>query len=87
MPEDYRIEILSSARRELESLPSGVVSRAAYAIVALSKNPRPRGCRKLKGSDSDYRVRVGDYRVMYEVSDSAKLVRVYRIRHRSRAYD
>ena len=84
---DYRIEIFPAARRELEKLGPLLVGRVAEAIAELSSNPRPRGCRKLTDSDCDYRVRVGDYRVLYEVSDKEKLVSVYRVRHRSRAYD
>ena len=57
------------------------------AIRALGETPRPRGARKLHGSPrDDYRIRVGDYRVLYEVDDAAQLVRIMRVRHRREAY-
>ena len=86
MPAEYRVQILPSARRELQALREPLLTRVAAVIDSLEVNPRPRGCQKLAGTDSDYRIRVGDFRIMYEVFDGEKLVRVYRIRHRSRAY-
>jgi len=56
------------------------------AMQALTKNPRPTGCRKLTGSDGDWRIRVGEYRVVYEIDDTAREVRVNRIRHRREVY-
>jgi mRNA interferase RelE/StbE len=55
-------------------------------IRALAANPRPEGCRKITGSKSDWRIRVGDYRVVYEIDERAKAVRIMRMRHRSEAY-
>jgi len=52
----------------------------------LADNPRPYGCRKLTGSDRDWRIRVGDYRIVYEIDDQVREVRVMRIRHRREAY-
>jgi len=56
------------------------------AIRALGNNPRPAGCRKLAGSKNDWRIRVGDYRVIYEITDAVWIVRVNRVRHRREAY-
>ncbi|MBI2843494.1 MAG: type II toxin-antitoxin system RelE/ParE family toxin [Armatimonadetes bacterium] len=86
MPDVYRIEIRPAARREMEALHAPMLTRVTQAISSLSSDPRPRGCKKLAGSKVDYRLRVGDYRVLYEVFDAVKLVRVYRIRHRREAY-
>lgn len=86
MPDAYRVDIRPAARRELESLGDSERARVAEAIAALTWNPRPRGCRKLATSDDDYRLRIGDYRVLYEVTDARKTILVYRIRHRSSAY-
>jgi mRNA interferase RelE/StbE len=58
----------------------------APAILALATNPRPDGCRKLAGSKSDWRIRVGDYRVVYEIADEVRIVRVNRVRHRREVY-
>ena len=86
MPIEYRVEIRPSARRELESIPFDVRQRLLSAIGNLGANPRPRGCRKLVSSPSDFRLRVGDYRVLYEVLEREGVVLVYRVRHRSKAY-
>lgn len=86
MPGGYRVVILPSARRELQGLHQPLLGRVAVAISALSDNPRPHGCRKLENSESDYRIRIGDHRVLYEVSDAEKIINVYRVRHRSKAY-
>ena len=56
------------------------------AIQALAQNPRPPGCRKLTGSKNDWRIRVGDYRVVYEIADEIRVVRVNRVRHRREVY-
>jgi len=55
-------------------------------VSALSKNPRPFGCRKLSGSENDWRIRVGDYRVIYEIADANRIVRINRVRHRKEVY-
>ena len=86
MPDGYRVSILSGAEKELNSLPGVVIGRVADAIAGLSDNPRPMGCIKLAGTESRYRIRVGSYRVLYEIIDGRKLVEVYRIRHRSDVY-
>jgi mRNA interferase RelE/StbE len=53
----------------------------------LADNPRPPGCKKLKGGDKEWRIRVGDYRVVYTIDDAKLLVEVTRIRHRSDVYE
>ena len=60
--------------------------RVITAIQALATNPRPSGCRKLAGSQHDWRIRVGDYRVIYEIGDAIRIVRVNRVRHRREVY-
>jgi mRNA interferase RelE/StbE len=56
------------------------------AIQALATNPRPPGCRKLAGSKHDWRIRVGDFRVIYEIAGEIRVVRVNRVRHRREVY-
>jgi mRNA interferase RelE/StbE len=56
------------------------------AIRGLANDPRPSGCRKLSGSKHDWRIRVGDYRVVYEIADEIRIVRVNRVRHRREVY-
>ncbi|MDO8684605.1 MAG: type II toxin-antitoxin system RelE/ParE family toxin [Armatimonadota bacterium] len=86
MPEEYRVQIMPSARRELESLHDPMLKRALSALTTLASDPRPRGSKKLVGRGSNYRLRVGDYRIVYDINDADKLVVVYRIRHRREVY-
>lgn len=82
----YRLLIERSAERDLRQLPSQIHDRLVRAIQALAANARPAGSRKLEGSRSDWRIRVGDYRVVYEVVDAAREVRINRVRHRREVY-
>jgi mRNA interferase RelE/StbE len=82
----YRVLLERSAERDLGRLSSEVHDRVITAIQSLAANPRPPGCRKLAGSKSDWRIRVGDYRVIYEIADAIRVVRVNRVRHRREVY-
>jgi mRNA interferase RelE/StbE len=84
---DFEISFARSARKELESLDNRIVNRIFPKIVALSKQPPPSGCRKLIGEGNLWRVRVGDYRVIYEIDDVRRLVDGIAVKHRSKAYD
>ena len=74
------------AREELEDLPESVVLRVLARIEALATEPRPRGCCKLAGSESLWRIRVGNYRVLYAIDDPERLVDIIAVRHRKDAY-
>jgi mRNA interferase RelE/StbE len=82
----YNVILMPSAEKELEELPKKVVQRINDALLSLVENPRPRGSIKLKGEGALYRIRVGDYRVIYEIHDEKVTVLVIRIRHRKNAY-
>jgi mRNA interferase RelE/StbE len=82
----YEVLLEREAERGLGRLPKGMYARAMRAVRELAKDPRPPGSRKLVGSKSDWRIRVGDYRVIYEVDDRQRQVRVMFIRHRREAY-
>jgi mRNA interferase RelE/StbE len=82
----YQVIFARSARQELEELPQRVAERILARIEALAENPRPRGCRKLHGPSQLWRLRVGEYRVIYAVDDSKRTVDILVIRHRSDAY-
>lgn len=82
----YGVELVSSAAKEFRSLEDKIKRRVAVAIDALRENPRPTGMRKLRGHERVYRIRVGSYRVVYEIDDQARLVQVTRIRHRRGVY-
>jgi mRNA interferase RelE/StbE len=82
----YRIEFTRPAMKELADLPRKVRERIAPRIDALTVNPRPRGVEKLKGEDDLYRIRVGDYRVIYSIQDDRLIVTVVRVADRRDAY-
>ena len=82
----YRVEFVTSAAKEFRSLETGVKHRVGAAIDALQEEPRPKGVRKLRGHQYLYRIRVGSHRVVCEIYDESRLVRVTRIRHRREAY-
>ena len=83
----YVVEVKPSARKELEGLPNSVLARAVRKMESLGDNPRPAGCKKLKGYRDRWRVRVGDWRMVYTIEDGAKLVSVTRIAHRREVYE
>ncbi len=85
MPE-HQVTFARSARKELEALPTRTASRVLAAIVKLVAVPRPHGSRKIQGSDNLLRIRVGDYRVIYGVSNAARVVDIIAVRHRRDAY-
>jgi mRNA interferase RelE/StbE len=82
----YSITFARSARKELEALNRPLLGRVLNRIEALARNPRPTGCQKLVGQGNLWRIRVGDYRVIYEIEDRSKTVDISAIRHRSDAY-
>jgi mRNA interferase RelE/StbE len=81
----HRIELLPSAARSLEKTPA-VRRRLARAIDALARNPHPSGSQKLRGAQNVWRIRVADYRVLYQVLDNVLLVLIIRIGHRRDVY-
>jgi mRNA interferase RelE/StbE len=84
---DYTITFARSARRELEELEAPLIQRILPRVEALAKEPRPRGCRKLRGESNLWRIRIGEYRVVYAVYDERQLVDIIAVRHRSKAYE
>ncbi len=82
----YRVVLARSARKELERLPGTVAARVLDALEELEEQPRPVGSKKLRGSEDLWRVRIGDYRVIYAINDVSRLVDVLVIRHRRDAY-
>lgn len=84
MAEPYRLFFSRSARRELERLRKPDIERVVKRLQLLATSPRPPGCRKL--SDTLFRVRQGDYRILYEVDDQAYTVTILKIGHRREVY-
>lgn len=86
MPE-YRIVLTSTAEKELSRLPNQMVARIFPKIELLAKDPRPHGCVKLSAGRDEWRIRVGDYRVIYSIDDEVQVVDVTRIAHRRDVYE
>jgi mRNA interferase RelE/StbE len=83
----YTVILTPQAERDLRGLDPQIGRRILPHLRALAENPRPPGCKFLKGSASGYRIRVGDWRVLYVVIDETRSVTVTNILHRSKAYD
>jgi mRNA interferase RelE/StbE len=82
----FRIEWKKSTRKDLRKLPSNTAERIVEAVEELAENPFPHGVEKLSGSEYAYRIRLGDYRIVYEVVAESKLVEIQRVRHRKDVY-
>lgn len=82
----YRVFFTPSADKALQRLPAAVQTRIASAAKELGNDPRPHGCVKLKGEDDLWRIRVGDYRVIYAIEDEELVVLVVRVAHRKDVY-
>ena len=81
----YEVLILRRVQKELARLPAGEYERMRDAIAALGQEPRPAGCRKLAGREG-WRIRVGDYRAIYEIDDVQHKVTVLDVGHRRDVY-
>ncbi len=82
----YRVEFTTAAAKEIRKLDRAIRRRILAAIAELEKTPRPVGCKKLVGESDAWRIRAGDYRVLYEVIDNVLLVVVVRVGHRREVY-
>ena len=84
---DYKIILARSARKELEALDGNFINRIFPKIEALANAPYPAGCRKLKSGKVLWRIRVGDYRIVYAVYNDKKIIDIIAVRHRKDAYE
>ncbi len=82
----YRVQLSKKAAKQLDKLPDGIAFGLIASMEALSDDPRPSGCKKLKGRNA-YRVRKGDYRIIYEILDSVLVIDVIAVGHRRDIYD
>ena len=81
----YRVEFTKRAVKQLEEIDTPFYGQIKSAIQALSENPQPAGCKKLKGIPG-YRIRIGDYRAVYEIADQILLVQVTKVGNRKNIY-
>lgn len=79
----YRVELTTAAQRDLRHLPRDVQAHLAPATMALANDPRPAGARKVVGQDRTWRIRVGPYRIVYDVDDGRELIMVLLVTRRS----
>ncbi|MEM6432310.1 MAG: type II toxin-antitoxin system RelE/ParE family toxin [Cyanobacteria bacterium P01_D01_bin.115] len=84
---NYEILFKPAAQRQLKKLMPKVQQDLLAIIEGLSAEPRPSGCKKLKGRPNQYRIRLGNYRVIYSIEDEILIVRVIKIGHRRDIYE
>jgi len=82
----YEIVLKTSVAKDLRRIPNADVRRILDRIKALAENPRPPGCVKLSAQER-YRVRQGDYRIVYEIRDAELIVQIVKIAHRKEVYE
>ena len=82
----YRVEIRPAARRQIKKLPREVQAKVLSRLTCLAEDPRPAGAEALQGYQELYRLRVGQYRVLYEIHDGVLVVVVVRVGHRKEVY-
>jgi len=83
--ESYKLEVRRSAAKEIADLPRADCQRVVAKIQMLASDPRPHGCEKLSGAER-YRIRQGDFRILYEIDDSRKLAIVVKVGNRKDVY-
>ena len=83
----YNIVITKRAKKELAEISKVYYNNVVEHIFSLSNNPRPSDCKKLKNTDSEYRIRVGVYRIIYTIEDDIITVTIVKIAHRKDVYD
>ena len=81
----YEVRIVSAAEREMDKLPAAIHKRISRRILTLEDNPRLRGVKKLSGRE-EYRLRIGDYRILYTVDDKNRVVTIFAVGHRREIY-
>ncbi len=83
----YTVVLTQTAEKELRRLPAKVIEKIIVVLKSLEENPRPSGCKKLKGYKNLWRARIGDYRIIYAIEEVIMLVDVREIGHRKDIYD
>ena len=83
----YTVEISKKAYKDIRSLPKNMVQRVITKIRSLEDNPTPQGCKKIVGTENTWRVRVGNYRIIYDIYEEVLFVEVVKIAHRKDAYN
>jgi mRNA interferase RelE/StbE len=82
----YELYVERHAEKDLNKLPPQLFSQITAKIKELVSNPHPQGSIKIKGSQKDWRLRIGDYRVLYEINNTTKTITIMRVKHRREVY-
>ncbi len=82
----YSLEIKKSVEKDFRKIPKNLQQKIWKSIENLRTEPRPKNCRKLVGTESDYRIRIGDYRVVYRILDENRIVIIFAAEHRKDIY-
>jgi mRNA interferase RelE/StbE len=82
----YQIKWTNSAKKELKKLDKNIIPRLISAVEELAKNPYPQGVKKLVNSENNYRIRVGDYRIIYEIKSSVLIIYIIKVGNRQSVY-
>jgi len=82
----YLIKLKRSVEKEILKLPRDVIKRIVRAIDELENDPYPRDSKKIRGAERTYRLRVGNYRIIYQVDEERKEIIIYHVRHRKSVY-
>ncbi len=82
----YRVEWKLSAKKELRKLNKAAIPRILEVVAALAEDPHPAGSKKLRGSEHTYRIRVGEYRVVYTVAANTLVIEIIKVGHRKGVY-
>jgi mRNA interferase RelE/StbE len=82
----YEIRFKKSAFKEIEKLPTLVQNNITLEIAQLANNPRPSGCKKLQSSNVYWRIRSGDYRIIYTIEDKVLFIEIIKVAHRKEVY-
>ncbi|NQS98174.1 MAG: type II toxin-antitoxin system RelE/ParE family toxin [candidate division Zixibacteria bacterium] len=82
----FTVELLPAAQKDIDNLPPKTKSRITSKIIPLQEEPRPKSCAKLKGCGNIFRIRVGNYRILYRIFDIDKRVTIVKVAHRKEVY-
>ena len=82
----YSIEFTTAAEKDILRLPHPIHERVEYVVDQFQSDPRPMHCKKLRGLSNMWRVRIGDYRILYNINNKQKRITIYRILHRKDVY-
>jgi len=82
----FAIYVERAAEKDLSKLPTIYLSNIISKIKELSKDPHPKGCKKIMSNENFWRIRIGNYRVIYEVIETDKVIKIYKIKHRKDVY-